>query len=379
MERMHEQVELTKAVLDMKPMKGIPQWMLHVMEIGIIEQVAGTKPGSYMKDPEGVYLKFQGESATTFIDQYLARNPMSMTDHGYDAKAERGATTGAAQVVRDGIVIDSPEAVCQHMEKFIFPQLEKAIAKYNPNDEAAMDKLIQEERRVQAEFGPAILKVPYGGFFSLPGFAYGHYGYEAYFMAYALYPEVMEKHYKLSADLAVKRNILSAKAILKGKLPKVLRLDHDMADSRGTLVREETLDKIWFPHLRRALEPLLNAGIRLLWHCDGNLMKMVPRLIESGISGFQGFQYEDGMDYVKICRMKDRNGGPLMIWAGVSVTRTLPMGKPADVTKEMKFLVENGPPVGLVLGGSSSVAPGVPIANIRAMIEGRKYYLKHGR
>ncbi|MDA0335862.1 MAG: hypothetical protein O2782_11905 [bacterium] len=46
----------------------------------------------------------------------------------------------------------------------------------------------------------------------------------------------------------------------------------------------------------RSIEPLVQAGVRLLWHCDGNLMEMVPRLLEAGIAGFQGFQYEDGMD-----------------------------------------------------------------------------------
>jgi len=55
------------------------------------------------------------------------------------------------------------------------------------------------------------------------------------------------------------------------------------------------------------------------------------------------------------------------------------MGTPADVTKEMKWLVENGPEIGFALGCSSSVAPGVPLRNIEALIEGRKYYLEHGR
>jgi len=72
----------------------------------------------------------------------------------------------------------------------------------------------------------------------------------------------------------------------------------------------------------------------MIWHCDGNLMDMVPRLLEVGIRGFQGFQYEDGMDYEKICRMKDREGRDLIIIAGVSVTRTLPHGTPADVKRE---------------------------------------------
>jgi len=377
---MDDYIQMTRDMLEMKPVKGIPMWLVHVMEARIIDKIAGVEEGTYVKEPEKTYLQFQKNAYTTFIDQYIPTNPLTITDHGYDSsKTGKGATTGAEKIIRDGIEIDSPEAVCEHMEKFIFPQLEEAIRNFNENDESEVDKLIEQEKKVQGEFGNSILKVPYNGFFSFPGFAYGYYGYQAYFMAYALYPEVIERHFKLTADLAVKMNKRSAKAIIKGKMPKVIRLDHDMADSRGTLVREETLDKIWFPHFKRAIDPLLKAGIRLIWHCDGNLMKMVPRLIEAGISGFQGFQYEDGMDYIKICKMKDRDGNPLMIWAGVSVTRTLPMGKPADVAKEMKWLVENGPKVGLALGCSSSVAPGVPFENIQALIEGRKYYLTHGR
>ena len=117
-----------------------------------------------------------------------------------------------------------------------------------------------------------------------------------------------------------------------------------MADSRGTLVDPRSAGPDLVSAFARSIRPLLDAGVRLLWHCDGNLMAMVPRLIEAGIAGFQGFQYEDGMDYERICRMTDRDGGPLMIWAGVSVTRTLPMGTPADVEVELKWLVRYGPP-----------------------------------
>ena len=144
-------------------------------------------------------------------------------------------------------------------------------------------------------------------------------------------------------------------------------------------VNIKSLDERWFPHFARSIQPFHDAGIRLIWHCDGNLMAMVPRLLECGIGGFQGFQYEDGMDYPAICRMTDRNGEPLFIVAGVSVTRTLPYGKPADVKREIDWLVENGPSVGLMLGCSSSIAPGVPLENIKTLLEGFAYYRKHGR
>ena len=85
------------------------------------------------------------------------------------------------------------------------------------------------------------------------------------------------------------------------------------------------------------------------------------------------------MDYAAICRLKTREGEPLIIIAGVSVTRTLPYGTPDAVRRELKWLVENGPPSGLFLGASSSITPGVPWENLQALVEGFHYYREHGR
>jgi len=108
-------------------------------------------------------------------------------------------------------------------------------------------------------------------------------------------------------------------------------------------------------------------------------MELFPRLLEAGIRGFQGFQYEAGMDYERICKTRTRDGEELIIMAGVSVTRTLPFGKPADVKREIDWLVANGPRTGLFLAGSSSITPGVSMANLRTVVEGFRYYREHGR
>jgi hypothetical protein len=152
-----------------------------------------------------------------------------------------------------------------------------------------------------------------------------------------------------------------------------------MADSRSTLVSIESLEKMWLPHFLSSIAPALDAGFKLIWHCDGNLSAMVPILLEAGLAGFQGFQYEDGMDYEKICAMRTRDGESLIIEAGVSVTRTLPFGTPADVVREMKFLVEHGPKTGLFLAASSSCTPGTPWQNIKTFVEGLQYYRINGR
>ncbi len=309
------------------------------------------------------------------MDQYIPDNPLTMGDHGYEGAA-RGATTGAEEIVCDGIAIDSPEAVIEHLERFDFPRLQQEAESFD--EDARVREILAEEARIQEKIGPSMLKTGYR-FIHFPGLYYGLYGYANYFMAFVLYPEVMERHFSRQADLFTLYNRAAARAYREGKLPPLYRLDHDMADSRGMLVRTELLDKLWFPHFARSLAPVLEAGVKLIWHCDGNLMDMVPRLLEIGLHGFQGFQYEDGMDYERICRMKTRGGDDLIIVGGVSVTRTLPFGKPADVKRELEWLVANGPKTGLFLGASSSVAPGVPWENLATFIEGLHYYREHGR
>ncbi|MDD5677224.1 MAG: uroporphyrinogen decarboxylase family protein [Kiritimatiellae bacterium] len=379
---LQENALLALDTIHQKPTTGIPSWLIHPMEHRIIDRLAGVPEGSYIKNPDEIYLKMQRNVGTCLLDQYLATNPLSMGAHGYDNDKPKTATTGLDHVVCDGIVIDSPEAVVEHMEKVSFPDQEKKLAEIRADLPAWQAKWAQEilksESQCQDKIGPTMLKSGYGPI-GFPGLRYGRYGYVNYFMAYALYPDVIERDFALQTDYWELMNQATASIYEQNLLPPLYRLDHDMADSRGTLVDIKSLDKIWFPHFARSLAPLLKTPLKMIWHCDGNLSQMVPRLLEVGLKGFQGFQYEDGMDYEKICKMKTRDGDDLIIVGGVSVTRTLPFGKPEDVRKQIAWLVEKGPETGLFLAGSSSIAPGVPWGNMQALVEGLKYYRANGR
>jgi hypothetical protein len=353
-----------------KPTAGIPSWALFPIEHAHIERLAGFPPGSYRREPEKVYVAMQRAIGTCMLDQYIPENPLTMGNAGYE-DGRHGATTGAHSIVLNGMEILSPEDVAAHLERFEFPRLRKEIAEFD--EDRRVKQVLDHEQAVGRMLGPDILKCAYG-VIAFPALAYGTYGYANYFAAYALYPDVIEEHFSLQADAALLNNRAVARAYVEGRLPPFGRLDHDMADSRGTLVNVRSLDCIWFPHFTRCLESLLKAGIRLIWHCDGNLMQMVPRLLEAGVRGFQGFQYEDGMDYERICRMKTRDGEDLIILAGVSVTHVLPGGKADDVRRELSWLVEHGPRTGLFLGGSSSIVPGTPWENVLALVDGLKYY-----
>lgn len=371
-----ENQQLALDTILQKKAQGIGIWLINPMEWRMIDRLAGEPEGTYKANPVPTYRKMLVNCDCCMVDQWIPDNPLSMGAHGYEGDITAGATTGAERIVIDGMTIAEPEDVIAHIEKFQFPRLQKAIREFNADNFLA--GLIASEREIQTLLAPEMLKAPYCPA-SFPCMRYGTYGYANYFMAYGLYPEVMEQDFKLQADYSLIHNRAVARAFAEGALPPYMRLDHDIADDRGTLMDVRSLDRIWFPHFARCLEPLLKTDIRMIWHCDGNLMQMVPRLIDVGIRGFQGFQYEHGMDYEKICRMHAKDGNELLIIGGVSVTRTLPFGTSADVKKEMAWLVSNGPKSGLFLGGSSSIAPGVPWENLKTLAEGFRYYRTHGR
>ena len=346
------------------------------MDIPLLEELAQSPSGSYEKNPEQIYLKYIWNTGINCLDQFIPENPLIMTQKGFSSQTKRTPTTGLKHIVLDGITIDSPEAVAHHIEKFFIPSIKKAIQDFD--EEKTVRLIIDQERSIQEKLGETVLKSGYS-YIKFPTLSYSYYGYENYFMAYLLYPDIIEKLFSAQADYAELHNKAAARAIIEGKLPLLYRLDHDMADSRGLLVSMKSLEKMWVPHFSRSIKPVLKTGMNLIWHCDGNLMELIPYLIDCGIVGFQGFQYEAGMDYVKICKMKTKSGESLIIVAGVSVTDVLPHGTPQKVKEHMKFLVENGPETGLFLAASSSITPGTSRENVLTFIEGLKFYREHGR
>jgi hypothetical protein len=362
-----EGAQLALDTLLLKPTRGIPSFAFHVLKHAYIDRLAGVEEGSYRKEPIRVYRQMQERIGTCLVDQWIPTNPLTMTDQGYDAGTKHEATTGAEQIVCDGRVIDSPEAVVEHLERVEFPKLQAATRNFD--EDARVQEILAGEAETQRVIGAGMLKTGHG-FARFPGFAYGRYGYVHYFTAYGLLPEVIERHFSLQADYWSVHNGAVARAYREGHLPPLYRLDHDMADSRGTLVDIKSLDRIWLPHFARSVEPLLKAGVRLIWHTDGNMMAMVPRLLEAGVKGFQGFQYECGMDYEKLSATKTRDGEDLVLLAGLSSTDgVLRSGTPADVRKKLRWIVEKGPRTGLFIA-SMGVYPDMPWENVQAYVEG---------
>jgi uroporphyrinogen decarboxylase len=133
------------------------------------------------------------------------------------------------------------------------------------------------------------------------------------------------------------------------------------------MVNPDFLRQYYFPTVRLSIEPLLDAGVRLIHHCDGDVRPLIDDFLSLGFSGLQGFQYELGIHPYDLRHKLAMDGRPLLFFASLSVSRTLPFGTPDDVRREVDWwhaLTDGGR--GMFLFTSNVTGPEVPPENLLA-------------
>jgi uroporphyrinogen decarboxylase len=106
------------------------------------------------------------------------------------------------------------------------------------------------------------------------------------------------------------------------------------------MVSTAFLRQYYFPTVQMIITPLVEAGIRCIHHCDGDVRPVLGDFISTGFSGLQGFQYELGIDLYELRKMRSRQGEALLFFTGLSVSRTLPFGAPEEVRDEIDYFID---------------------------------------
>lgn len=128
-------------------------------------------------------------------------------------------------------------------------------------------------------------------------------------------------------------------------------------------------------HWRRFLKPRLaqfiaeikeiNPRLKVAYHSDGNIMSIVPELIEVGVDVLNPIQ-PASMDPALL---KRQYGDRLCFWGTIDEQHTLPFGAPVDVAAEVRRRIETvGENGGLIIGPTHHVQLDTPMANFWAMV-----------
>lgn len=305
------------------------------------------------------------------VDAYLA-NPMAGVVQANRRLQVDGMVSPAVpqrlDEIRTGMVVEAdyqdiqPEALLSAAEEL--PDSEKDIL-------ASFDAQAAENhyrRTFEQAFRDWDGIVPIPNFWEIGGHfpLYVEYGYQAFWMACALYPEAVGKIWWAKSLHSRERAKILVKLYGEYDLVPLMFCGEDLCNNSGPMVSTAFLRQYYFPTVQMIISPLVEAGIRCIHHCDGDVRPLVDDFIQIGFSGLQGFQYELGLDIMQLRQKRSLRGETLLFFTGLSVSRTLPFGTFTDIRDEIDYFLDaTGGGQGMFLFTSNVTGVEVPPENIR--------------
>ncbi|MBN1877829.1 MAG: hypothetical protein JXA33_26650 [Anaerolineae bacterium] len=192
------------------------------------------------------------------------------------------------------------------------------------------------------------------GMVTLGGMEYG-------LLAYALYPEVVQRAITYATRMA---NLQDAAYIRPGT--DGVLWGTDFAATTGPFISPRMFRKFCLPSIKERVQAVKAHGLAVLKHACGNNWKLLDMFVEAGYDAYQSIQASASMDLAEV---KARYGDKLALWGGVRV-ENLVSGTPADVRRDVEYAMHAGPPGGgYIFGTTHSVAVGTKYDNFMAMLD----------
>jgi hypothetical protein len=232
--------------------------------------------------------------------------------------------------------------------------------------QAVRQNWLPEIRRRQKLFEPFTIYVPGHGC----GFhaTYGLMGLQLF--SYAIFDSRSEVDRTM--DVLCANAVLHAELCAEEKLSPIFFVGDDIAYKNRLMCSPQFLRETFIKCLRRVCAPLRAAGIKVVFHSDGNVTEILDDMIDAGINGLNPIEPLAGMD---IGLLKKRYGRNLILVGNVDCSQVLPLGTPAEVVKATRECIRAASRGGgHFIGSSSEIIPSTPLENILAFYRACRHY-----
>ncbi|MFO7947194.1 MAG: uroporphyrinogen decarboxylase family protein, partial [Armatimonadota bacterium] len=148
-----------------------------------------------------------------------------------------------------------------------------------------------------------------------------------------------------------------------------VRWPDDMGYRNGLLFSKDAYREVLKPVQKQMCDWAHNRGVKTLLHSCGNIMELVPELVEIGIDALNPLEQKAGMDAFEL---KENFGDRLVLEGGIDV-RTMTDGQEIEeeIRTKVETLKQGG---GYIFHSDHSVPEDVSFADYCRIMELARYY-----
>jgi uroporphyrinogen decarboxylase len=154
-----------------------------------------------------------------------------------------------------------------------------------------------------------------------------------------------------------------------GPAIQLTQVTDDFGSQTGLMISPKMFDAFYRPGMQRAIDLAHHHRLIVFHHDDGDLRRLLPRLVEMGIDLLNPIQWRCGN--WDLAELKSTYGAKICFHGAVDNQHTLPFGTPEDVRVEVRWLKSSlgRDNTGWIIAPCHNLQPITPVENIIAMYE----------
>jgi uroporphyrinogen decarboxylase len=189
----------------------------------------------------------------------------------------------------------------------------------------------------------------------------GFGGMQRYFEMMYEHPEVVHAVTHRANDYYLKLNRRFFE--VAGSRMDALMISHDLGTQLGPMLGSPTLEQFVYPFLKEQIDLGHEFGYKVLLHCCGSIVDLMPRLVELGVDLLHPIQAEArGMDAESLASHKFK----LIYVGGIGTQKVLTVGSPEEVRAEVFRVAKALAPL-VISPSHEALLSNIPPANVEAM------------
>jgi uroporphyrinogen decarboxylase len=187
-------------------------------------------------------------------------------------------------------------------------------------------------------------------------------GYEQMLTDFSLNPNLADR----ILDIPNEYHLTAAKKLTEMGVDMIW-IGDDVGAQDSMIFSPKMWRRFFKPRMARFIDALkaINPDVKVAYHSDGNILPIIPDLIEIGLDVLNPIQ-PASMDPIKL---KQDFGDQLCFWGSIDEQHTLPFGSTSDVKNEVLSRINTlGKDGGLILGPTHHVQLDTPLENFWTMV-----------